>query len=396
MSVKKATLLVWGGLRDNILNALVVIQNNIVRICLNKFTLEGSTKANYRELGVFPIKSKQIKYKKTMEASNPELSQLVKVVFSAPATQVAIVPELDLEPLKPKGTSPWFITTTNKNKNKQKTKYENIYLALLNLKTFCEDQSLNKLAMNKLGFNDKLEWAQFEFRPLVTTLSGNTYILTLQDDLTKYSMGIALPNHQANTIAEAFVTNVVCTHGIPQIILTNKGTDFLICKLLQINKINTSPFHPQTNSSLERSHRMLTEYLKALCRQKTQQLGRKMQESNENSIEIHVKDQILLRDKTQKNKLNPLWIGPYEVTDVLDRENIREEALISRIIITCFTLQMALTQTKPYRILRLTQENGMYFENQGPLRLTNSNWKLLIYVKLDSLEQEVSRKRFYM
>ncbi|KAF0704045.1 O-acetyl-ADP-ribose deacetylase, partial [Aphis craccivora] len=30
-------------------------------------------------------------------------------------------------------------------------------VALLNLKTFCEDQSLNKLAMNKLGFNDKLE-----------------------------------------------------------------------------------------------------------------------------------------------------------------------------------------------------------------------------------------------
>jgi len=51
--------------------------------------------------------------------------------------------------------------------------------------------------------------------PLDTTLSGNTYILTIQDDLTKYSMGIALPNHQANTIAEAFVTNFVCTHGIP-------------------------------------------------------------------------------------------------------------------------------------------------------------------------------------
>ena len=39
-------LLVWDGLRYNILNALVVNKNNIVRICLNKFTLEGSTKAN--------------------------------------------------------------------------------------------------------------------------------------------------------------------------------------------------------------------------------------------------------------------------------------------------------------------------------------------------------------
>ncbi|KAL4154100.1 hypothetical protein QTP88_001933 [Uroleucon formosanum] len=117
--------------------------------------------------------------------------------------------------------------------------------------------------------------------PIVTTLSGNTYILTLQDDLTKYLMGIALPNHQANTIAEAFVTHFVCTHGIPQTILTDQGTDFL-------SKIFT---------------------------------------------------------------------------------------------------EMALAQTKPYRISRLTQENGMYFENQGPLRLTNSDWKLLIYVKLDNFNQ---------
>jgi len=63
--------------------------------------------------------------------------------------------------------------------------------------------------------------------PLVTTLSGNTYILALQCDLTKYSMGIPLLNHQANTIAEAFVINFVCTHGIPKTILTDQGTEFL-------------------------------------------------------------------------------------------------------------------------------------------------------------------------
>ncbi|KAL4118953.1 hypothetical protein QTP88_011831 [Uroleucon formosanum] len=404
----------------------------------------------------------------------------------------------------------YIIFLTTKSRNKQKATYENIYLSLLNLKLLCEKHSLNKLAMNKLGFIDQLEWTQvramiryvfrntdidviicskleftdeeklmifkqchdsiigghvgihrtikkiktqFNWRglkedvieyikncescqkgkvankkvkqpmlitstssepfekifldivgPLVTTLSGNTYILTLQDDLTKYSMGIALPNHQANTIAEAFVTNFVCTHGIPQTILTDQGTDFLskifteVCKLLQINKINTSPFHPQTNGSLERSHRTLTEYLRHYVDKKLNNwdeylpyaffvynstehtstgyqpysllygrrleipiklshepeprynydnyyfdLKQKMQEShkiakenlikrkvkskqiydnNENAIEIHVKDQILLRDKTQKNKLNPLWIGPYEVTDVLDRENI--------------------------------------------------------------------------
>lgn len=35
--------------------------------------------------------------------------------------------------------------------------YENIYITLLNLKHFYIEQSLNKLAMNKLGRNDELE-----------------------------------------------------------------------------------------------------------------------------------------------------------------------------------------------------------------------------------------------
>lgn len=79
-------------------------------------------------------------------------------------------------------------------------------------------------------------------------------------------MGIVIPNHQANIIAEVFVTNFICTHdGIPKTITTDQGTDFLskifteLCKLLQINKSNTISFQPQTNGSLERSHRILPE-----------------------------------------------------------------------------------------------------------------------------------------
>jgi len=49
-------ILAWGGIRDNVLNALVVNQNNIVRMCLNKLTLQGSTNANYKEFGVLPIR----------------------------------------------------------------------------------------------------------------------------------------------------------------------------------------------------------------------------------------------------------------------------------------------------------------------------------------------------
>jgi len=240
--------------------------------------------------------------------------------------------------------------------------------------------------------------------PLVTTDTGNTYILTMQDDLTKFSLGVAIPNHTANMVAQSFVEKFVLIHGIPDTILTDQGTDFLsktfteVCKLLKINKINTSPYHPQTNGSLERSHRTLAEYLrhyvdkdlsnwdkllpyalfvynstehtstnfqpyallygkeldipvKLKCNPEPRynyddyifDLKQKLQEShkiarerlikrkikskeqydkNQHSEDIHVKDLILLKDNTQKNKLSPLWKGPYEVLEVLDTENV--------------------------------------------------------------------------
>jgi hypothetical protein len=49
-------LLAWGGLRDNILILLIINQNHIVRICLSKFSLQGSTIVNYKELEVLPVR----------------------------------------------------------------------------------------------------------------------------------------------------------------------------------------------------------------------------------------------------------------------------------------------------------------------------------------------------
>jgi len=49
-------------------------------------------------------------------------------------------------------------------------------------------------------------------------------------------------------------------------ILTDQGTNFTsemfknTCKLLQIKKIQTSAYHPESNGALEKSHRTLAEY----------------------------------------------------------------------------------------------------------------------------------------
>ncbi|XP_046141954.1 uncharacterized protein LOC123987841 [Osmia bicornis bicornis] len=104
--------------------------------------------------------------------------------------------------------------------------------------------------------------------PLPITTSGNSYILTIQDNLTKYSAAIPLISTTSEEVAKAFTENFICKFGSPKAILTDQGTCFTgslmkkLAKTFQIKTYRTSSFHPQSNGSLERSHHVLIEYLK--------------------------------------------------------------------------------------------------------------------------------------
>jgi len=68
------------------------------------------------------------------------------------------------------------------------------------------------------------------------------------------------------TIARVFVDEIVLKFGIPKVILTDQGSNFLselftnVRKLLKIKKLKTTAYHPQTNGALERTHQVLVEY----------------------------------------------------------------------------------------------------------------------------------------
>ena len=82
--------------------------------------------------------------------------------------------------------------------------------------------------------------------PLPETKSGNLCILTIQDNFTKYSLAIPLPNHQGSTIADAFVKKFICIFGSPKGVLTDQGRDFLskllkrLAKRFRIKQFRTS------------------------------------------------------------------------------------------------------------------------------------------------------------
>jgi hypothetical protein len=104
--------------------------------------------------------------------------------------------------------------------------------------------------------------------PLPLTEKGNKYILSCQDQLSKYPIAIAIPNQEAETVATALVDNVIIVFVSPGSILTSCASNFTgevmrhLCRPPKISKINTTPFRPQSNAGIERSHAVLTEYLR--------------------------------------------------------------------------------------------------------------------------------------
>lgn len=104
--------------------------------------------------------------------------------------------------------------------------------------------------------------------PFPASYTNKRYILTLQDDLSKFSLAFALEAHDAGTVAKTLMTNYICIFGTPQIIVTDQGTNFIsalfqnMCKLLKIKRLTSTAYHPQTIGALERWHRPLAEYLR--------------------------------------------------------------------------------------------------------------------------------------
>ena len=78
------------------------------------------------------------------------------------------------------------------------------------------------------------------------------------DYFTKWVEAYAVPDQQTQTVARLLVENIVCRHGVPQELLSDRGSNYLselmleVCSVLGIKKLNTSGCHPQTDDLVEK------------------------------------------------------------------------------------------------------------------------------------------------
>ena len=99
--------------------------------------------------------------------------------------------------------------------------------------------------------------------------SGATYILVMVDQFTKWVELAALPAQNAELTAKAFLKHFIKNFGCPLEVHTDQGKNFqsdlftAFCKLLEISKTRTTPYHPSSNGQCEVFNRTILQMVRA-------------------------------------------------------------------------------------------------------------------------------------
>jgi hypothetical protein len=97
-------------------------------------------------------------------------------------------------------------------------------------------------------------------------------VLTVVDRFSKMAHFIALSHpYSASSVARAFFDNIVCLHGFPCSIVSDRDTVFTssfwgeLFKLANVRLLRSSAFHPQTDGQSEVTKRIIVMYLRCLA-----------------------------------------------------------------------------------------------------------------------------------
>ena len=104
--------------------------------------------------------------------------------------------------------------------------------------------------------------------PFVARRKGERYILSIIDCFSRYLILVPLHDHTATTVSCALYEHVIGYFGCPQKILSDRGTEFMgriwtdLMELLGMQQLLTSPYYPQGNGIVERSHRTMSNMIR--------------------------------------------------------------------------------------------------------------------------------------
>ena len=101
---------------------------------------------------------------------------------------------------------------------------------------------------------------------------GHTHLLTVVDRFTRWPEAIPLRSIEAASVAQAFALGWVARFGVPEVIVSDRGPQFVSALWRELSATlgsqvhHTTAYHPQSNGMVERMHRQLKAALTARLR----------------------------------------------------------------------------------------------------------------------------------
>ena len=83
------------------------------------------------------------------------------------------------------------------------------------------------------------------------------------DHFTRYVRAFVIPDRMAKTIAKMLYEDYFLVFRFPSRLMSDGAPEFVggiltvLCDILHIKKLRTSPYHPQSNGAVERTHQTL-------------------------------------------------------------------------------------------------------------------------------------------
>lgn len=137
----------------------------------------------------------------------------------------------------------------------------------------CQKSKIVRHTVSNLGTFDSCD--RFEqvhvdiVGPLPISQEGYRYLVTMIDRATGWPEAIPVFDITASTVAKVIYECWISRFGVPVKLSSDQGAQFesdlfsKLMKFLGIDKLRTTPFHPQSNGIIERWHRTLKSALRA-------------------------------------------------------------------------------------------------------------------------------------
>ena len=106
-----------------------------------------------------------------------------------------------------------------------------------------------------------------DFMTLPMTYQGNDHVVVIVDHASKWVEARACRGERAETVARALMDDIICRHGCPKEVWSDRGKAFInetverLAKECGFHQKFTAGYHPETNGLVERMNRTLQEML---------------------------------------------------------------------------------------------------------------------------------------